>query len=270
MENPEANATVKAFDKQLAPVLGMRYSILRQVFLYFVRNDGINAMNQSKRLLLVEDDNEIRDLLCTFLTDNGYQTDTAVNGMDGLKKALSMEYDLILLDIMLPYKSGDQVLKELRERSNAPVIVLSAKDMVQTKIDVIRIGADDYVTKPFDLGEVLVRIEALLRRSGRRSDDTEILTHKNLSLHVKEGRAFLNGKELSLTVKEYAILQLLLSNPNKIFSRSNIFDSLWEDSGNYDDNAVKVHMSNLRSKLAAQDTEEYIETVWGMGYRLAN
>ena len=228
-------------------------------------------MNQSKRVLLVEDDNEIRELLCTFLTDNGYKMDTAVNGMDGLKKAQNTDYDLILLDIMLPYKSGDQVLKELRESSNVPVIVLSAKDMVQTKIDVIRIGADDYITKPFDLGEVLVRIEALLRRSGGRNDDTETLTHKNLKLHVKEGRAYLKGRELSLTVKEYAILHLLLSNPNKIFSRSNIFDSLWEENGgNYDDNAVKVHMSNLRSKLAVLDTEEYIETVWGMGYRLAN
>ncbi|MBR3470756.1 MAG: response regulator transcription factor [Lachnospiraceae bacterium] len=227
-------------------------------------------MDRSKRILLVEDDNEIRELLCTFLSENGYETDTAANGMEGLKKALGTEYDLILLDIMLPYKSGDQVLKELRERSNVPVIVLSAKDMVQTKIDVIRIGADDYVTKPFDLGEVLVRMEALLRRSGRRNDDAEILRHKNLSLHVKEGRAFLKGKELSLTVKEYAILQLLLANPNKVFSRSNIFDSLWEDGGNYDDNAVKVHVSNLRSKLAALDSEEYVETVWGMGYRLAN
>lgn len=228
-------------------------------------------VNGSKKILLVEDDKEIRELLCSFLTDNGYAPDMAKNGMEGLNMALGKDYDLILLDIMLPLKSGDQLLKELREHSDVPVLVLSAKDMIQTKIDVIRIGADDYVTKPFDLGEVLVRIEALLRRSGRRREDAEILTHKNLSLHVKEGRAFLNGRELTLTSKEYAILQLLLSHPDKIFSRSNIFDSLWgDDSGNYDDNAVKVHMSNLRSKLSAQDTEEYIETVWGMGYRLAN
>lgn len=225
----------------------------------------------TKKILLVEDDNEIRELLSSFLADNGYAPDAAKNGMEGLKMALGKNYDLILLDIMLPYKSGDQVLKELREHSNVPVIVLSAKDMVQTKIDVIRLGADDYVTKPFDLGEVLVRIEALLRRSGRQSEQANILTHKNLSLHVKEGRAYVNGKELTLTVKEFEILKLLLMHPDKIFSRSNIFDSLWdEDSGNYDDNAVKVHVSNLRSKLAANDTEEYIETVWGMGYRLAN
>ena len=225
----------------------------------------------SKEILLVEDDNEIRELLCSFLADNGYLPDTAADGMGGLRKALGKAYDLILLDIMLPYKSGDQLLKELRERSNVPVIVLSAKDMVQTKIDVIRLGADDYVTKPFDLGEVLVRIEALLRRSGGRKETPEILTHKNLSLHVKEGRAFLQGKEITLTTKEYEILKLLLSHPDKIFSRANVFDSVWgEDSGNYDDNAVKVHVSNLRSKLAAIDPEEYIETVWGMGYRLAN
>ena len=230
-----------------------------------------NAMNSEKKILLIEDDKEIRELLCSFLTEQKYAVGTAENGMAGLKMALAAEYDLVLLDIMLPYKSGDQVLRELRERSNVPVIVLSAKDMIQTKIDVIRIGADDYITKPFDLGEVLVRIEALLRRSGRQRENADILTHKNLRLHVKEGRAFIQEKELALTVKEYEILRLLLSHPDKIFSRSNIFDSLWEeDSGNYDDNAVKVHMSNLRSKLAACDTEEYIETVWGMGYRLAN
>ncbi len=224
-----------------------------------------------KRLLLIEDDNEIRGLLRTFLEESGYAVDEAADGMEGARQALSSSYDLILLDIMLPYKSGDQLLKEVREHSEVPVIVISAKDMVQTKIDVIRIGADDYITKPFDLGEVLVRIEALLRRSGRSEKNTDILTHKNLSLHTKEARAFVKGKELTLTVREYAILKLLLSHPDKIFSRANIFDSLWdEDSGNYDDNAVKVHMSNLRGKLSALDTEEYIETVWGMGYRLAN
>lgn len=228
-------------------------------------------MDSSKKILLVEDDNEIRELLCSFLTDNSYITDTAVNGMEGLKLAKETDYDLILLDIMLPLKSGDQVLKELREYSDVPVIIISAKDMVQTKIDVIRIGADDYITKPFDLGEVLVRIEALLHRSGNAGKNPEILSHKNLKLHIKEGRAFVKDKELTLTAKEFGILKLLLSHPDKIFSRANIFDSLWnEDSGNYDDNAVKVHMSNLRSKLAALDREEYIETVWGMGYRLAN
>lgn len=224
-----------------------------------------------KRLLLIEDDNEIRGLLRTFLEESGYAVDEAADGMEGARQALSSSYDLILLDIMLPYKSGDRLLKEVREHSEVPVIVISAKDMVQTKIDVIRIGADDYITKPFDLGEVLVRIEALLRRSGHADKNTDILTHKGLSLHIKEARAFVKGKELTLTVKEYAILKLLLSHPDKIFSRANIFDSLWdEDSGNYDDNAVKVHMSNLRGKLSALDTEEYIETVWGMGYRLAN
>ena len=225
-----------------------------------------------KKVLVLEDETSIRSFVVINLRRSGYEPIEAATGAEALEqKKQNPDIKVALLDIMLPYKSGDQLLKELREHSDVPVIVLSAKDMVQTKIDVIRIGADDYITKPFDLGEVLVRIEALMRRSGRMNRDTDVLMHKNLKLHIKDGRAVINGDELALTVKEFSILKLLLSHPDKIFSRANIFDSLWdEDSGNYDDNAVKVHMSNLRSKLSAHDTEEYIETVWGMGYRLAN
>ncbi len=222
------------------------------------------------KILLIEDDPEIRELLSSYLKDNGYETDTAEDGIKGKQKAAQDDYALILLDIMLPYMSGDQFLTELRKQSDVPVIVISAKDMVQTRIDVIRMGADDYITKPFDLGEVLVRIEALLRRSGGKAAARGILSHKNLRLDTDRCRVYVKERELSLTAKEFAILKLLLANPDKLFSRSNIFESVWdEESGNYDDNAVKVHMSNLRGKLADLDTEEYIETVWGMGYRLA-
>ena len=222
------------------------------------------------KILLIEDDPEIRELLSSYLKDNGYETDTAEDGIKGKQKAARDDYALILLDIMLPYMSGDQFLTELRKQSDVPVIVISAKDMVQTRIDVIRMGADDYITKPFDLGEVLVRIEALLRRSGGKTAARGILSHKNLRLDTDRCRVYVKERELSLTAKEFAILKLLLANPDKLFSRSNIFESVWdEESGNYDDNAVKVHMSNLRGKLADLDTEEYIETVWGMGYRLA-
>ncbi len=222
------------------------------------------------KILLIEDDPEIRELLSSYLKDNGYETDTAEDGIKGKQKAAQDDYALILLDIMLPYMSGDQFLTELRKQSDVPVIVISAKDMVQTRIDVIRMGADDYITKPFDLGEVLVRIEALLRRSGGKAAARGILSHKNLRLDTDRCRVYVKERELSLTAKEFEILKLLLANPDKLFSRSNIFESVWdEESGNYDDNAVKVHMSNLRGKLADLDTEEYIETVWGMGYRLA-
>lgn len=221
------------------------------------------------RLLIVEDDREIRELLVTFLGNNGYDIEYAADGMDALNK-FSSDYSLVLLDIMLPYMSGEQVLKKIREKSDVPVIIISAKDMIQTKIDVIRMGADDYITKPFDLGEVLVRIEALLRRTLTRDEDSDVLVHKNLKLNKKDCRVLLKGNLLSLTNKEYAILELLLSYPDKMFSKSNLFESVWnEESEFYDDNVLKVHMSNLRAKLKKLDDEEYIETIWGMGYRLA-
>lgn len=221
------------------------------------------------KLLIVEDDKEIRELLGAFLTDNGYEIGYAVNGIEATNK-FTPEYDLVLLDIMLPFKSGEQVLTDIRKTSDVPVIIISAKDMIQTKIDVIRMGADDYITKPFDLGEVLVRIEAMLRRTVGKTGDDQVIAHKNLTLNRKDGRVFIKGEQISLTTKEYAILELLLSYPDKMFSKSNIFESIWnEDFDIYDDNALKVHMSNLRAKLKKYDDEEYIETIWGMGYRLA-
>ena len=240
---------------------------------------GGNKMSLAlNRLLIVEDDNEIGDILDKYLKSNGYEIDRSVNGIDAINKIQSNDYSLVLLDIMLPFKSGDQVLKTVRETSQVPVIIISAKDMVQTKIDVMRMGADDYITKPFDLDEVLVRIEAVLRRtSGNTNRDSSkgsasgnVLCHKNLEMNQEAARVTLKGRELTLTSKEYAILELLLTNPDKMFSKSNIYESIWEDAYLYDDNTLMVHISNLRNKLKDIDPEEeYIETIWGMGYRLA-
>lgn len=228
------------------------------------------------RVLIVEDDNEIGDLLDKYLSNNGYKTDRAMNGLEAINKIEKEDYSLVLLDIMLPFKSGDQVLQKVRESKDVPVIIISAKDMVQTKIDVMRMGADDYITKPFDLDEVLVRVEAVLRRSagsfgaGQGAAKDKKLVHKNLEMDTTAARVMVNGQEITLTSKEYAILELLLKNPDKMFSKSNIYESIWEDSYIYDDNTLMVHISNLRNKLKDVDPEEeYIETIWGMGYRLA-
>lgn len=230
----------------------------------------------SYRILIVEDDIEIGDLLEKYLKNNGYETDRAVNGLEGINKIEKEEYSLILLDIMLPFKSGDQVLRTIRETKDVPVIIISAKDMIQTKIDVMRMGADDYITKPFDLDEVLVRIEAVLRRTagglknGSGKEGMTNLIHKNLEMNRESARVSVKGKELTLTSKEYAILELLLTNPDKMFSKSNIYEAIWDDAYIYDDNTLMVHISNLRNKLKDVDPEEeYIETIWGMGYRLA-
>ncbi len=227
------------------------------------------------RFLIVEDDKEINRLLCEYLMDQGYQVLAAYQGLEAMR--MFEQYQdicLAVLDIMLPFQSGDTVLKKIRECSDVPVIVLSAKDTVQTKVDIIRMGADDYITKPFDLDEVLVRIEAVLRRSTGRGEqqngsaETQILEFKNMKLDTVSKQVTVKARPLVLTGKEYSILELMLRNPNKLFSKANLFESVWNEVYFSEDNTLKVHMSNLRNKIKQYDEEEYIETIWGMGYKL--
>lgn len=224
------------------------------------------------KILVAEDDREINNLICRFLEIQGYKSISAHDGMQAMS-ILKEQRDicLVLLDIMLPFQSGDMVLKRLREFSDIPVIIISAKDMVQTKIDVIRIGADDYITKPFDLDEVLVRMEAVLRRSGRTpklQEADERLVFKNMVIDTKSKTVTVNGNIVDVTSKEYGILELMLRNRTKLFSKANLFESVWNEQYFSEDNTLKVHMSNIRNKIKRYDEEEYIETVWGMGYRL--
>lgn len=234
-----------------------------------------------RKILIIEDDREINGLLCRFLSKNGFDPIASYDGLEGIEQFTKNEnIRLILLDLMLPFKSGDMVLREIREKSDVPVIAVSAKGMVQTKIDIIKSGADDYVTKPFDLDELLVRIEAVLRRYGRGADevggqnrdtdDMEILTYKKLIMNREANEVTVSGNPVELTAKEYAILRLLMENPRKMFSKANLFESVWGEEYVTDEGAVKVHISNIRSKIKKYDDEnEYIDTVWGMGYRLA-
>ncbi|MBS6341229.1 response regulator transcription factor [Eubacterium maltosivorans] len=227
-------------------------------------------MEQTK-ILVVEDDREINSMLCEMLDENGYAAEGAFTGMEGLSRLRNGGYDLLILDLMLPYKSGDAVLQELRSFSSLPAIVISAKDTVQNKLDLFHLGADDYLTKPFDLDEVLVRVEAVLRRcgSGGVQRAPEILKAGNLTVDTEAKTASVNGRELVLTAKEYGILELLTRYPHKVFSKANLFESIWNEEYACEDNTLNVHMSNLRNKLKAADPEtEYIKTVWGMGYRM--
>ncbi|WP_133969201.1 response regulator transcription factor [Eubacterium limosum] len=227
-------------------------------------------MEQTK-ILVVEDDREINSMLCEMLDENGYAAEGAFTGMEGLSRLRSRSYDLLILDLMLPYKSGDAVLQELRSFSSLPAIVISAKDTVQNKLDLFRLGADDYLTKPFDLDEVLVRVEAVLRRCGSSKTQRapEILQAGKLAVDTESKTASVDGQELVLTAKEYGILELLMRYPHKVFSKANLFESIWNEEYACEDNTLNVHMSNLRNKLKAADPEtEYIKTVWGMGYRM--
>ncbi len=224
------------------------------------------------KILIVEDDKEINRLLCEYLQSRNYEVINAVNGLSALTLLRDRtDIDLVLLDLMLPLQSGDVVLTKLREFSGVPVIVLSARDTVQTKIELIRMGADDYMTKPFDLDEVEVRIEAILRRMEKRAkaDGAEKLQHKELIMDCMAKTVAVRGNAVVLTSKEYRLLELLLRNPAKLFSKANLFESVWNEPYFNEDSTLKVHMSNLRNKIKqyAPD-EEYIETVWRMGYRL--
>lgn len=224
------------------------------------------------KILIVEDDKEIGRLLFAYLRQQGYDAIIAENGLSALAALHDrQDIDLVLLDLMLPLRSGDVVLTKLREFSDTPVIVLSAKDTVQTKIDVIRMGADDYITKPFDLDEVAVRIEAVLRRTekGPEAGSQEKLRYKDMLMDCNAKTVTIKGDTLVLTSKEYGILELMLRNPTKLFSKANLFESVWNEPYFNEDSTLKVHMSNLRNKIKRYaEEEEYIETVWRMGYRL--
>jgi DNA-binding response OmpR family regulator len=220
-------------------------------------------------ILIIEDNNDVNLMLAEALTDAGYEVKSAFTGMEGISEIKNHAYDLILLDLMLPYKSGDEILRDMRQFTETPVIVISAKDMVGTKIDILRLGADDYITKPFDLGEVVARVESNLRRSHKQTKESRIFNYKNLMLDDNAKSVSVQGTPLELTAKEYMILELLLKNRGKVFTKSNIYQFVWQDEYFDDDNAVKTHISNLRSKLKkVNPNEEYIETVWGLGYRL--
>lgn len=221
-------------------------------------------------ILVIEDDVTINSLLCRVLSQSGYEVDHAENGYDGMEKALKNDYELILMDLMLPLKSGDEILRSLRQAKKTPVIVLSAKSDVTDRIDLLRLGADDYICKPFDVDEVVLRIEAVLRRiGGAKSPEAETLRYKELVLLPEEQRVYLGEEEIRCTSMEYAILEIMLKNPGKVFSKRNLFESVTGEDYMSEDNTMNVHMSNLRKKIGKVTEEAYIETVYGMGYRMA-
>ncbi len=221
-----------------------------------------------EKILVIEDNKDVNQMVKETLESEGYLVVSAFDGIQGMNLLKQGGIDLLVLDLMLPYKNGDEIVKELREFSNLPILVVSAKDMVLTKIDLIKLGADDYMTKPFNLAELTVRVQALLRRS-QPSKKERILAYKDLEIHIQQKKVIVNGKEVELTAKEYQILELFLTNPKKVFSKANIYESLWGEEYLGDDNTIKAHLSNLRSKLKKANPDcDYIETVWGFGYRL--
>ena len=218
-------------------------------------------------ILVIEDDEMINSLLCKVLRSSGHEAESALNGLDGLELAKAKEHELILLDLMLPLKSGEEVLREIRKTKDTPVIVLSAKNEVINRIDLLRLGADDYICKPFDIDEVMLRIDAVLRRTGKTLSPA--LCYKELRLERESKTGYIGEEPLVLTAMEYSILELMLESPAKVFSKRSLFESITGDFYLSEDNTMNVHISNLRKKIAKLTDEPYIETVYGMGYRLS-
>lgn len=218
-------------------------------------------------ILIIEDDNDINRMLQILLKQHGYNTLSAYSGTEGLLVHGS-EINLILLDLMLPGRSGEDIIKELKEKHNVPVIVMSAVHDVGKKVDMLHLGADDYVTKPFHNEELLARISARLRNRTEYKVSEKVV-YKDIELDKSNFSVKCNGKETELSRHEFALLCLLMENPNRVCTKSMIYDNVWDYENSADDNTLNVHISKIRRKLkeCSPDTE-YIETVWGIGYRM--
>jgi len=222
-------------------------------------------------ILVVEDDEEINNLISNALQKENYNIIQAYDGKQAIEK-YSDNFQLIILDLMLPYIDGIEVLRKIREKSTVPIIILSAKDEETDRVIGLSIGADDYMVKPFSLRELMARVKAQLRRYinyNISEEQNSILQHNELKLDILNYKAFKNEEELSLTKKEFELLKLFLSNPNRVFTKAQIFSSVWENEYLNDDNTVMVHIKRLRNKIESNPNEpNNIVTVWGIGYKL--
>lgn len=227
-------------------------------------------------ILIVEDDGDISQMLNELLTGQGYETMQAFSGTEALLCLEKRVPEAVILDLMLPGMDGEDVLRGIKEDyPRVSVIVSSARDDVQTRVSLLRAGADDYVVKPFDTEELLARLEAVLRRrtvSGESVNSAgaqEVLTYKNLTIYPESLQVQAAKQEVSLTKREYMILELLMRHPGKVFTKSNIYESVWNEEFLGEENAVNVHISNIRQKLAKICPQEtYIQTVWGIGFKM--
>jgi len=219
-------------------------------------------------LLIIEDDAAVHALLKETLTLQHYQVLDAFSGTEGLLLFQQHAVDLVLLDLMLPGLAGEEVIRRMRQASGVPVIALSAKVDQATKLDLLTHGADDYVTKPFDIEELLARISIQLRHHQADSSTSQTLTYHTIVANLETRVVTVAGQPIHLTSREFAILVLLLRHPQKVFSRANLYESVWQEPYLASDKTVNVHVSNLRLKLN-RNGGQYIQTVWGIGFKLA-
>ncbi|AIQ16985.1 PhoP family transcriptional regulator [Paenibacillus sp. FSL H7-0357] len=236
------------------------------------------------RILLVEDDEDISRMVFSYLVKEGYEVETAFDG-EAAEKLFHRggAYDLVLLDLMLPKRSGNDVLQTIRRDSLVPVLIMSAKDSDVDKALGLGFGADDYITKPFSMIELAARVKAAIRRAGYAAAGSPVqetaavqerantIALRGLTVDLDNFSALKNGEEVKLTAKEFQILKLFVSSPGRVYTKAQIYSVVWEDDYYGDENVINVHMRRLREKIEDDPSKpEYIKTLWGIGYKLGD
>lgn len=217
-----------------------------------------------KRILVIEDEKDIQNILKAFLENAEYEVETADDGLDAINLIQKNNYDLIVLDIMLPKINGFTVCEMIRKNSNVPIIILTALTDEESQLKGFDKLADDYITKPFSMPVLLKHIEAIFRRTNNSNENTSILKYRNIILNTENYEVYVDNQKVTLTFREYEILKLFLENQGKVFTRDNILNSIWNYDYFGDDKIVNTHIKNIRKKLGY----EYIETVRGVGYKI--
>ncbi len=222
-----------------------------------------------KTILIIEDDKDINEMLSKLFKYNDYQVKCAYSGTEGIL-VHNDKVDLILLDLMLPGKSGAEIIKELQEKHKVPIIVMSAIHEINTKLNLFELGADDYITKPFNNEELLARIKVQLKHYDN-SNISQSLSFKDIKINLNDFTVTCNGKNINLSKTEFDLLKTMMQKPNQVHTKSYLYDTVWNYEDSADDNTLNVHISKLRNKLKENNpNEEYIETIWGIGYKLKN
>lgn len=222
-----------------------------------------------KKILIIEDDQSIAELERDYLEINDFECDIAARGTTGLEKALAENYDLIIIDVMLPGMDGFEVITELRKKKQTPAIFLSARDGDIDKIRGLGLGADDYMTKPFSPNELVARVKAhITRHETLTAGVGDVINAGSLTIDKEAHKVIVGGGEVQFTAKEYDLLLFLAQNPNRIFSKETLFDKIWGMDAIGDVSTVTVHIQRIREKINIEN-ENHIETVWGVGYRFS-
>jgi len=224
-----------------------------------------------KKILIIEDEKSIAELERDYLEINGFQTDIELTGDAGLRKALNENFDLILLDVMLPHMDGFEICKRVRSSKEIPIIMVTAKKEEIDKIRGLGLGADDYLVKPFSPNEMVARVKAHLSRYERLSSkqhESQELYIRGLFIDRTSRRVFVNNQEVTFTTKEFDVLTFLAMNPNQVFSKEQLFERIWGLNSTGDISTVTVHIRKIREKIEHDPSNpEYIDTLWGAGYR---